>query len=144
MSWPSRLSSLTLVVHVQAQTVEDCNKSLSETLSGAARILKRVQNPRLTDVRVEFKADPIAVLGSCLFHAGPSLEVCNELEEALLAFPNPRVLVHEAVHGWRAGRSRFWRPIVERAFPRLTKRALLIFKFTLTGSKSSLVRYCCR
>ena len=142
MNWPSRLSSLTLVVHVPARTAEDPNNSLSEILCGASSILKRVQRPRLTDVRVEFKADPIAVLGSCLSHAGPSLEACNELEEALLAFPNPRVLVHEAVHGWRAGRSRFWRPIVERAFPRLTKRALLIFKFML--STSSLVRYCCR
>ena len=88
-------------------------------------ILAHVNRGYLTDVRVEFKADPLANLGTHISTAGTALEACKQLETALLTFSNAAVLVHDPVDNRRAGRAKFWSPIIRRAFPRLDGRGLL-------------------
>ena len=94
----------------------------------ATTILEHVNRDHLTDVRVEFEANPLANLRNST--ASTALGVFKQLEIALLTFPKPPVLVHDAVHDLRAGRAKFWSPFIRRAFPGLNVQGLLTLKFT--------------
>ena len=102
---------------------------LSTTIHFATTILEHVNRDRLMNVRVEFKADLLAKLGARISEASASLEACKQLDEALLTFPNAAVLVRDPIYNWRAGRAKFWSPIIRRAFPRLDERGLLTLNF---------------
>ena len=131
----SRLSSLTLEIQPVTNTLDDFSGLLRTT----TKILESVGRACLTDVRVEFKVDPIARFGHWLSGPEALLEACKALEDALLSFPNSCILVHDSVDHRRAGRAGFWSPIIQNAFPKLTERGLLTFNFV--RSKSSLVYY---
>ena len=103
-------------------------------------ILEHVNRDRLMNVRVEFKADPLANLRGPISEASASLEACKQLETALLTFSKAAVLVHDSVYDRRAGRAKFWSPIIRRAFPMLDDRGLLTFK--LTPCEWKLVSHC--
>nr|VWO99150.1 Putative dna/rna non-specific endonuclease protein (EC [Ganoderma boninense] len=131
ISWPKQLTSLVLVVNVGAEPVMDnSNKSLYQFLRGSTGVLERVEKSHLRSVRVEFNSDPISRLGSCLSHAGTSLEACKVLEGTLLRFTNPRILVSDVVGVQRAGRADFWSSVIRRAFPTLSERGLLTINST--------------
>ena len=124
---PLGLSSLVLVI---SSSHTSMNNQLALPIHFATKILAHVNKDYLMDVRVEFKADPLAILGTHISGAGASLEACKQLDEALLTFPKSAVLVHDPVHNRRTGRAKFWSPIIRRAFPRMDERGLLILKFT--------------
>ena len=119
------LSSLVLVISLHRNVVDTGGPSAMMTIRFATMILKHVNRDHLTDVRVEFKADTLAVLGALLSKAGALLDACKQLDEALLTFPKAPVLVCDPMYNWRAGRAKFWSPIIRRAFPRLDERGLL-------------------
>ena len=123
------LSSLVLVISLGGQ-LPVINDSLATMIRYAMTILEHVNRDHLTDVRIEFKANPLANLGAYISTAGTTLEACKQLEIALLTFPKPAVLVHDAVHDRRAGRAKFWSLFICRAFPELDVRRLLTLKFT--------------
>ena len=107
------------------------DEGLSTTIRFATTLLEHVNRDRLMNVRVEFKANPLANLGASLSGASASSEACKQLEDALLAFPEAPVLVHEPMHKRRAGRAKLWSPIIRRAFPRVNDLGLLtLVKFT--------------
>ena len=116
------LSSLVLVI---SGPLTDMNDEFAHLIRFAIMILGHINRDHLTDVRVEFTADPLANLGACISGSGTSLEACKRLDEALLTFPNAAVLVHDPMHRRRAGRTKLWSPIIHRAFPRLDDRGLL-------------------
>ena len=138
MRWLSRLSSLTLVVVPFFLKVQQ----FSENIRSATRVLKSVERTHLIDVQVEFYnwSGTIASLGSILSGPdAPSLDDCKLLEETLLAFPNPRILVNDdasADNAWRTRtlatvrRAEFWLPAVELAFPTLNKQGFRLLSFT--------------
>ena len=105
-------------------------EGFSRAIRSATTILERVNRGSLTDVRVEFKADPLAQLGARLSGASAPLEACQQLEAALLTFPNAPLLVHDPVRNRRAGRAKLWSPFIRRAFPRLDDRGLVACSFT--------------
>ena len=123
------LSSLVLVISPGSDhtRIED---RFSRTVRSATRIRQRVGRGRLSDVCVEFKADPLSKLGACLSGASAPLEACKALEAALLTFPNSPIVVRDPVRNRRAGRTKLWSPFIRRAFPRLDARGLLSLKFT--------------
>lgn len=96
-------------------------------IHSARRIVKRVKSVHAQEVRVEFKPDPVASLGCCLSFDPRALEACGSFEEALLTFPRPHILFHEAIFARRAGRWDFWSTAIKGAFPRLSERGLLSF-----------------
>ena len=123
------LSSLVLVIDLlEGLTMVD-DDNLSTTIHFATTILEHVNRDHLMDIRVEFKASPLAVLGAPLSEASASLDACKQLETALLTCHNGAVLVHEPMQNRRTGRAKFWSPIIRRAFPRLDDRGLLTLKF---------------
>ena len=105
-------------------------EGFSRAIRSATTILERVNRGSLTDVRVEFKADPLAQLGARLSGASAPLEACQQLEAALLTFPNAPLLVRDPVRNRRAGRAKLWSPFIRRAFPRLDDRGLVACSFT--------------
>ena len=124
------LSSLVLVISLAREFGITKDYVKLAIICSATRILEHVNRDHLTDVRVEFKANPLAYLGTHISTAGTALEACKQLEIALLTFPKPAVLVHDAVHDRRAGRAKFWSPFIRRAFPGLDDRGLLTLKCT--------------
>ena len=126
----SCLCSMALVIIPGRNSYTDIEDRFSRVIRSATTILERINRGCLTDVRVEFKADPLAKLGARLTGASAPLEACKQLEMALLTFPNAPVLVHDPVRNRRAGRAKFWSPIIRRAFPKLDDRGLLALNFT--------------
>ena len=124
------LSSLVLVISLLGGLIMVNDDQLSTTIHFATTILEHVNRDRLMNVRVEFKADPLANLRAPISEASASLEACKQLETALLTFSEAPVLVHDPVDNRRAGRAKFWFLIIRRAFPRLDDRGLLTFKLT--------------
>ena len=122
------LSSLVLVIVLGGQ-FRDIDDPLASTIHFATTILQHVNRDHLMDIRVEFKASPLAVLGAPLSEASASLDACKQLEIALLSCHNGAVLVYEPMQNRRMGRAKFWSPIIRRAFPRLDDRGLLTLKF---------------
>ena len=134
------LSSLVLVISLLEglSMVDDDN--LSTTIHFATTILEHVNRDHLMNVRVEFRAYPLAKLGAPLSEASALLKACKQLETALLTFSKAPLLVHDPVYHRRAGRAKFWSPIIHRTFPKLDERGLLILKFTPCEWK--LVSHC--
>ena len=125
------LSSLVLVISLlggHITMVDDDN--LSTTIHFATTILEHVNRDHLMNVRVEFRAYPLAKLGAPLSEASALLKACKQLETALLTFSKAPLLVHDPVYDRRAGRAKFWSPIIRSAFSRLDERGLLTLKFT--------------
>ena len=127
---PTQLPPLSSLVLVISDPLTDMKDEFAHLIRFAITILEHIKRDHLTDVRVEFTADPLANLGACISGASPSLEACKRLDEALLTFPNVAVLVHDPMHKRRAGRAKLWSPIIRRAFPRLDERGLLTLSFT--------------
>ena len=124
------LSSLVLVI---PGSLPDMSDEFAHLIRFAITILEHIKRDHLTDVRVEFTADPLANLGACISGAGASLEACKRLDEALLTFPNAVVLVHDPMHRRRAGRTKLWSPIIRGAFSGLNDQGLLILRFRPSG-----------
>ena len=124
-----KLASLTFVVSPDLLNYMGTER-FCKVIRFTATILERINRGCLTYVLVEFKADPLVLLGGHLV-AGASapLQACKQLEAALLTFPNALVLVRDPTCQ-RANRAKLWPPIIRRAFPRLDDRGLLALKFT--------------
>ncbi len=128
MHWLSRVSlaSLTLVL-VPPVGTRYTTQDFSGAIRSATMILEHVERACLTDVGIGFQTGAIADLGSHLSGPDAPLEDCKLLEETLLTFPSSRILVHYLNdHQFRrAGRAKFWLPIIGRAFPTLNERGQL-------------------
>ena len=135
----SQLSSLSFVIPSGGLSWDDDGGVLLD-IHFATRIVERVNSVGVQELRVDFKPDPVASLGCRLSFGSRPLEVCAALEEALLTFPHPRVVFHDAVHARRSGRMVFWSATMRRAFPRLSERGFLSFP---DRKSASLLRLDC-
>ena len=119
----SQTFSLTLGVSPRSGS----GQSLLDSLHGCIRTVEGVQrNPGRTDLRNVQVSVEVAHIGCYLSDPGPSLDACKALEGALLLIPNSRIRIHAPTTSYeREGRAEFWRPVFERAFPRLNKQGRL-------------------
>ncbi|PIL23289.1 transporter [Ganoderma sinense ZZ0214-1] len=131
----SQLSSLGFVIPSGGISWDDdVGEGFLRDIGFATRIIKTVNSVGAQAMRVDFNPDPVASLG-CRLSSGPqSLDVCAALEEALLTFPRPRVLAHDAVYARRTGRVEFWSATIKRAFPRLSERGFISFPESHSGT----------
>lgn len=127
----SKLSSLTLMIPQCGTLIGEhydlSDRAVSQAIRCATRILERVERSYLRDVQIIFEVNPIGRLGFCLSPAGTSWEACKALEDTLLAFPLPHVVLRSFLRKRRAGRVSFWAPTIKGAFPRLSAQGFLTF-----------------